>query len=174
MEDPAFATLETERLVARRFDEMDVAAFVAYRNDPNVAELQGWDLLYETSEAIEFIDGLRGIAPGTRGAWFQFAVGLSGSGDLIGDVALRTTSEDPTHAELGFSFAPDFQGCGYASSRPRGRRRRDDRAPNWRIFAITDSYNVRARKLLESLSFRLEQTIANSAVLYSIESEVSR
>ena len=170
MEDPTFATLETDRLVIRRFRDEDVPAFVAYRNDPEVAELQGWDLPYAASEAMDFIESLRGLAPGTPGTWFQFAVGLDDNGLLIGDVALRTTPEDPSQAELGFSFATAHQGRGYAGEAVRAVIEYAFTILRMqRVFAITDSGNARARKLLEHLEFQLEQQVPESALLYSVQ-----
>ena len=38
-----FTQLETPRLIIRRFQDKDLAAFVDYRNDPEVARYQSWD-----------------------------------------------------------------------------------------------------------------------------------
>jgi RimJ/RimL family protein N-acetyltransferase len=41
--EPGFDRIESERLVLRRFEEVDLAPFLAYRNDPRVARYQDWD-----------------------------------------------------------------------------------------------------------------------------------
>jgi RimJ/RimL family protein N-acetyltransferase len=35
--------LETERLILRHFADSDLAPFLAYRNDPEVARYQAWE-----------------------------------------------------------------------------------------------------------------------------------
>ena len=40
--DAAFTSIETERLVLRRFGRDDVEPFAAYRGDPDVARYQSW------------------------------------------------------------------------------------------------------------------------------------
>lgn len=44
--------LETPRLCLRPFQDADLEAFLAYRNDPAVARFQGWEMPY-TREAAE-------------------------------------------------------------------------------------------------------------------------
>lgn len=43
MKTGRFGTLETERLLLRRFRETDLAPFLAYRNEPEVARYQDWE-----------------------------------------------------------------------------------------------------------------------------------
>ena len=168
MEDPAFTKLETNRLVIRRFREADALQFAAYRNDPEIARYQDWDRPYADSEAREFVASIRDLAPGKPDTWFQFAVSTSESGVLIGDVALRAMPDDHRQAELGFSFAAAYQHHGYAAEAVRAVI---DYAFTVlcmnRVFAITDSRNVRAQRLLERLAFRLQQKIGQDALLYS-------
>jgi len=168
MEDPAFTKLETNRLVIRRFREADAPQFAAYRNDPDIARYQGWDRPYANSEAREFIASMRDLAPGKPDTWFQFAVGTAESGVLVGDVALRTTPDDHRLAEVGFSFAAAHQRHGYAVEAVRAviDYAFTDLCMN-RVFAITDSRNVRAQRLLERLAFRPQQKIGQNALLYS-------
>ena len=52
--DPAFTSIETERLVLRRFERDDVEAFAAYRGDPDVARYQSWQD-YTHAEAEAFV-----------------------------------------------------------------------------------------------------------------------
>jgi RimJ/RimL family protein N-acetyltransferase len=104
-----------------------------------------------------FIASLRGLAPGTPGTWFQFAVGLGPERALIGDVALRTSRSAPRQAELGFTFAGAHQGQGYAAEAvERVVGYAFERLAMHRIFSLTDTRNVRAQRLLERLRFRKE------------------
>ncbi len=46
-----FTNIETARLRLRRFAEADLPAFIAYRNDPDVARYQSWEGISE-AEAV--------------------------------------------------------------------------------------------------------------------------
>lgn len=156
MEDPGFTMLRSERLVIRRFTFADAEAFNEYRRDPDVARYQGWDSC-SLDEAQHFVMSLEGLAPGTAGRWFQFAVALAQSGMLIGDCALRCTHADPRQAELGFTFARAHQRQGFAAEAVRCVLRYAFTTLDLhRVFAVTDVRNGPAQRLLERLAFRRE------------------
>ena len=46
--------LDSARLTLRRFNGGDLPAFLAYRNDPEVARFQGWES-FTSAEAADFI-----------------------------------------------------------------------------------------------------------------------
>lgn len=162
MQDASFESIDTARLRLRRFDERDVAPFAAYRADAEVARYQAWQD-YSEEEAARFIASLRDAVPGKPGEWFQFAVARRGDDVLIGDCALRCWRNDARQAELGFSFASEHQGGGFAREAVGAllgyafgvlRLRR--------IIAITDERNRRAQALLEGLGFRREGRFVKS------------
>ncbi len=157
MIDPTFTGLETPRLVIRRFAPPDARALAAYRSDPEVARLQDWACPYPLAEAERFVAGLASRAPGTPGTWFQFAVELASTGEIIGDVALRTGRTDSRQAELGFTFATAHQGRGHATEAVRAvLGYAFGRLAMHRVISRTDVRNVRGRRLLERTGFRLE------------------
>jgi predicted dithiol-disulfide oxidoreductase (DUF899 family) len=57
--------------------------------------------------------------PDTPGEWFQFAVALRATGQLIGDCAAMPRANDPSQCEIGFTIAPRHQGRGYATEAVR-------------------------------------------------------
>jgi RimJ/RimL family protein N-acetyltransferase len=107
--------LETPRLILRPFEDCDIQPFAAYRSDPEVERYQGWFLPYTEKQAGMFVRLMKSIEPGEEGEWYQIAVGLKPSGDLIGDVAFKPLLEDRQQAEIGFTFARQHQGKGYAA-----------------------------------------------------------
>lgn len=156
MEDRAFPSIASERLRIRRFEPRDAAALAAYRSDPEVNRYQAFSSC-TLEQARRFIDSMRDLSPGRPGAWFQLAVALSDSDALIGDFGLRCRRSDPRQAELGFTFARAHQGRGYASEAVR--RVLDYAFPTLdlhRVFALTDTRNDRAQRLLERAGFRQE------------------
>jgi len=160
--DPDFTSIESERLVLRRFTDADLDAFVAYRSDADVASLQSWES-YSMKDGLEFLAHQREIHPGIPGEWFQFAIEAKDYGGLVGDCALHVLDEDPRQAEIGFTLAPDHQGIGYMTEAIElllDYVFEDLR--KHRVFALTDVKNERAIALLERLHFRREGTFVES------------
>jgi RimJ/RimL family protein N-acetyltransferase len=151
-----FTRFESERLILRRFKDSDLAPFVAYRNDPEVARYQAWDSCDE-QEAVAFIRWLESAQPGVSGEWFQFAIESKETGALIGDCALRVDEHEPYRAEIGFTLAREHQGKGLASEAvSRLLDYAFDALSLHRVIAIADCRNVPSVALLEPLGLRRE------------------
>ena len=154
MEDAAFKELVTERCVIRRLLASDVEGFVAYRNDPEVARYQGWELPYTLEAGNKLAAELAQRGPGRAGEWFQFAVLCDG--EHIGDCALRC-DDDPRTAELGFTVAKKHQNQGFGKEMASAVLvYAFETLKIRRVAAIIDDRNVPAKKLLEALDFQLE------------------
>jgi aminoglycoside 6'-N-acetyltransferase len=163
MPDLAFGELAAQRLVLRRFRPADLPAFVAYRSDPAIARYQSWDAPYPREQAERMLAELAEQHPDTPGEYFQFAVALAGSGELIGDCMAHVLADDPRQAEIGFSFAAASQGRGYATEavtrlldylfRERGKHR---------VTANCDDRNVRSAALLRRVGMRREGLLVES------------
>ncbi len=174
---------ETPRLILRPFHETDIAAFAAYRSDPEVARYQGWNIPYTFEQATEFVAAMQRAEPGVPGEWYQIAITLKGNYSrvtshgqqpaddgalepvagglpsfvLIGDCAFYRLKEDPRQAEIGVTLAQAYHGRGYATE-----------ALAWlvgtlfqaydlhRIRANCDELNLTSAQLLERLGFRRE------------------
>ena len=120
-----------------------------------MAIYQSWDS-YDEREALDFIRAMRSAEPGSPGEWFQFAVVLKGTGQLIGDCGLKT-EEDGRQAEIGVTFAREHQGKGYAFEAVS--RLLDYAFSNLgvqRVVAIADQQNAPSVALLERLGMRRE------------------
>lgn len=141
----------TERLTLRRFHDADLAALHAYRNDPQVARLQTFQdislpdlrIMIRDMQTAEVLKGL------------QIAVALRGSDLLIGDLYLHGYL--PEQATIGYTFAREQHGHGYASE-----------AARWllgicfgelhlhRVMAVCSVQNTRSMRLLERIGMRRE------------------
>lgn len=161
--DERFSELDSDRLRLRRFTPADLTTFVAYRSDPEVARYQDWDAPYPRADGERLISGLLGQHPDTAGQWFQFAVVLRGTGELIGDCASGTDANDPRQAEIGFTLRPEFQGHGYATEAARellgylfGARSKH------RVTARCDARNAASVAVLERLGMRREGHLRES------------
>jgi RimJ/RimL family protein N-acetyltransferase len=163
MTDAGFTELAAERVVLRRFTAADLPAFAAYRSDPEIARYQSWEPPFPLAKAEVMLEELAEIHPDTPGEWYQFAVALRGSGELIGDCAAHTLADDPRQAEIGFTFAPANQGRGYATEAVRRLleylfRERDKH----RVSANCDDRNARSAALLRRVGMRREGLLVES------------
>lgn len=151
-----FIALDTPRLRLRRLSASDIAAFVAYRNEPAVARYQSWDTVTD-AEATEMVEQQSGLEPGTPGTWFQFAVTLLPDLGLIGDCGIHVDASDPRLGEVGFSFASAHQGQGLASEALHALLRFSFESLRLhRVSAVVDRRNDPAVRLLRRSGLRQE------------------
>lgn len=127
----------------------DAAALLAYRGDPEVSRYQGWQPA-SLAEAKRFIEIQERAVPDAVGTWWQRAIRLRDSGELIGDLGLHFL--DGATVELGISLAPAHQRHGYAREALDvmldfvfgGLRKQ-------RVIALVDPRNFMCMRLLEGL-----------------------
>ncbi len=152
----SFQPILAERVVLRRLQKSDLDAFVAIRNDLELARYQSWHAL-DHAAAQAFIEETSKAEPGTRGEWFQFAIALRTTNELIGDCALHIKQEDPRQAEIGFTLARHAQGQGLASEAVSALLTYVfQRLAVHRVVAICDVRNRGSFTLLERLGLRRE------------------
>jgi RimJ/RimL family protein N-acetyltransferase len=157
MPDEHFTELLADRIALRRFTPEDLTTFVKYRSDPDVARYQSWDAPYPLADGERMISSLRETHPDTAGEWFQYAMALRSTNELIGDCASCTDEQDPRMAEIGFTVRPECQGRGYATEgtrtllgylfRARGKHR---------VTARCDPRNTASARVLERIGMRRE------------------
>src|SRR5262245_15746490 len=114
MSQTTLRNLESSRIILRQLVAADLPSFLAYRNDPEVAKYQSWESVSER-EAQPFIEEQESLQPGVPGQWFQFAIELKETKQLIGDCALKVNEHDPRQAEIGFTLSREHQRKGFAS-----------------------------------------------------------
>ena len=147
----------TERLALRLLGHEDVAAFVAYRRDPDVARYQSWDTSYTAADGERLVASQQGVHFGDPGPWVQVAAVDRATGTLCGDCAVRVATEPPRTAEVGVTLAPAWQGSGLATEALGAViTRLFDRHGIHRVYAQTDDRNLPVHRLLERLGFRCE------------------
>ncbi|ETT69685.1 GNAT family protein [Paenibacillus sp. FSL R7-277] len=146
----------SDRLVIRKFDLQDVHSFYQYRTNPEVSRFQSWDH-YTLQEAEAFISRQIVHSPDQPGTWFQYAIALTESDQLIGDCAIHTLADEPRMVEIGFTLAPEHQGKGYMNEALRvlidyvfGLLNKH------KLIAFTDVRNTKSIQVLERLGMRRE------------------
>jgi RimJ/RimL family protein N-acetyltransferase len=163
MPDESFTDLAAARVALRRFQLPDLEAFVAYRSSAQVARFQSWEAPYPRKAGERLVRQMMAQHPDTPGEWFQFAVVLRSTGELVGDCAARPHTDDPRQGEIGFTIAPEHQGHGYATEAARcllgylfGARGKH------RVTACCDARNAASARVLERLGMRREGHLRES------------
>ena len=155
MKTHTFASLETERLILRRFRSEDEADFSRYRSNPKISRFQLRS--FDIDDAHYFIATQKINQPDTPGTWFQMAIERRSDGALIGDCGLRFPAKEVHQVEIGISVAPEHQGNGYAAEAlERMLGYIFTGLGKHRAWASTDPQNVTSVKLLEKVGFRRE------------------
>jgi RimJ/RimL family protein N-acetyltransferase len=153
----------TERLRLRPLRAEDLAAFVAYRREPEVARYQSWDESYSLDDGERLLAAQRDVAFGTPDAWIQLAAIGRRSGTVCGDCAVRVVADQPATAEVGVTFAPAHQGSGLATE-ALGAVTGElfETHGIHRVYAQADDRNVAVHRLLERLGFRCEARLVEA------------
>ena len=149
--------LETERLLLRHFCDSDLGEFLAYRSDPEVARYQGWELPYERDAGQAFIEEMKNALPGTTGKWFQTAIELKSTKEVLGDCAFHIMDKDSRQAYIGITLArPNWgKGYGYEACRRVIKYLFEELSLHC-VIAECDVKNAESFILLERLGFRRE------------------
>ncbi|WP_064092611.1 GNAT family N-acetyltransferase [Rossellomorea aquimaris] len=151
-----FKTIESSRLILRAFKDDDLDRFVQYRSNPNVARYQSWEN-FTKEQGVTFIQEMTQASFDTPGGYYQIALELRESNELIGDCVVHTLENDSRQAEIGFTLDPRFQGEGYAyEAMNRLFNHLFHDYNKHRITAITDVKNEPSINLLERLGMRRE------------------
>jgi RimJ/RimL family protein N-acetyltransferase len=154
-----FLPKSTERLVLRRFVDLDLEQFLAYRQDPQVARFQGWSMLSD-AEGQSFINEMQTSAIGIPGEWFQIAIAHKQSNLLIGDIGVQVDTGDLTTVEIGFTLNCQEQGKGYAREAVSALIHLLFKLESInKIVAVTDSRNESSIRLLKRLGMRFSNSV---------------
>lgn len=149
--------LKTSRLILRPFLELDLAAFTAYRSDPEVARYQSWEVPYSLAQAEVYFEELKQAQLGMPGEWYAFAIERQSAPGIIGDCAFQVLSNDPLQAQIGYTLAREHWKQGYAAEAVKGLL--DylfDKFTLHRITATCDAENTASFQLLERVGMRRE------------------
>ena len=148
--------IESERLILRAFQDADAEAFVVYRNDSEVARYQSWESI-SLPRAQAFIREQKSLEPGVPGQWFQIALALKATGQLVGDCGLQVLLQDGRQAQLGITLARGYQGQGLATEALTAVL--DFAFINLdlhRVITVMDCRNAASAALMERLGMRRE------------------
>lgn len=158
--------LRTPRLLIRNFTATDLEAFLAYRNDPEIAKYQGWSLPYPREKAEELIREMQDPRTHKIGEWLQLALTLESTRELIGDTAFVILGDDARQASVGFTIASAHQKKGYGTEAMTALL--DYLFADLglhRVIADCDTENTGSWRTLEKLGFRREAHFVESLLV---------
>ena len=106
--------LTTERLLLREFVAEDWPAILAYQSDPRYLRYYEWTgrTPEEVQQFLQMFVAQQAEQPRRK---FQLAVVLRSDGRLIGNCGIRLKTADAREGDIGYEFAPDEWGKGYAT-----------------------------------------------------------
>ena len=109
-----FTPIRTRRLLLRRFEPDDLAAYHARRADPDVARYQDWELPYPMERAEKVVSTMVAMDGPENDKWWMAVVCDPETGEVFGDVGAELSWKGRS-AEVGYTFAKEHWGSGYAA-----------------------------------------------------------
>jgi RimJ/RimL family protein N-acetyltransferase len=157
--------LKTSRLVVRPMAAEDAGPVFLYRSDPEVGKHQLWHPRDE-KEVADFISSLGSLKFNTPDTWFQLAICLRTTGELIGDLGLHFIGPENHDTEIGVTVSPSHQRHGFASEALRavldhllGKMRKR------RVFASVEPSNKASIALMRNLGLKKEPAQGHTDVV---------
>ncbi len=157
---PDLLELFGKRLVLRDFTMDDVDAMYAYLSDDELFHHASWGPL-TLEETIESVREAMEATRTTPRADYELAVTLRDSGEVVGQVTLKTDRYIPRirqrTSELGYMLRRDCWGRGIATEAARLLLdfAFSERGLH-RVFAVVDEDNPASIRVVEKLGFRRE------------------
>lgn len=151
-----FTPLVTGRLTLRAMLPQDAPALAARRSDPTTAEFQSWSVPYPLERAERLIAEVSQLDDVRPGSWFQLAITITETAEVVGDVVAFLTENGHT-AEIGYTLDAAARGHGYATEAAAAMiEHLVESVGVHRIEASTHPDNIASNRVLERLGFTLE------------------
>ena len=160
----AIIELSSDRLLLRPVNKSDAEAIFKYRSDAVTNQYQGW-IPKTIDDAHHFVSK---VAPelNVYDTWFQFAIVLKETGELVGDIGIHFLDEENYQAEIGCTLAKSQHGKGIANEALKttidylfGDLKKH------RISCSIDPDNIASIKMIERLGFRKEAHFKQSLLI---------
>jgi RimJ/RimL family protein N-acetyltransferase len=166
--------LRTERLLLRPFRDADFAGLHAMHSLEEVARYLYWEPRSEDETRRVLARKMARPALVADGECLDYAVELSATGALIGDVSLILRSRAHRQGEIGYVFHPDHAGNGYATEAARALLALGfGDVDLHRLIGRFEAGNIASARVLERLGMRREaHLVENEWVKGEWQSEI--
>ena len=106
-------SIETARLTLRTPRASDLAAYLAYRNEPGALATQHMSPVSE-AEALTFLCE-QAVRKSDASGWLMLAVEDTATARMIGETGVFRAPDHLSHGNVGWWLHPDFRGKGIAT-----------------------------------------------------------
>lgn len=152
-------TIETERLILRRFEYSDDEAMLRYWvADEKIQSLYS-EPVYSTKEAVkELLD--KYIGSYEKNDYYRWAVIDKKSGECIGQIAYFLVDSKNHFAEIEYCIGSDFQCKGFATEAAKAIIRYGFEKINLhKVQICTKTINKASKRVIEKCGFTYEGTL---------------
>lgn len=150
-------TLETERLILRRWEESDAEDLYKYASDPDVGPIAGWPPHQSVEESLDVI---KNVLNGKE----AYAICLKEDGKAIGAIELKLNghtdmTEKDDECELGYWLGKPFWGQGLMPEAAREilRHAFEDIGMS-KVWCGYYEGNVKSKRVQEKVGFKYQWT----------------
>lgn len=152
-------TIETERLILRRFEYSDTEAM--FRNwiaDERIQSMYS-EPVYTTTEAVNELLK-KYIGSYENRDYYRWAVTLKSSDECIGQIAYFLVDSKNNFAEIEYCIGSEFQCKGYATEATKAVIKYGfDRIDLHKVQICTKSINSASKRVIEKCGFTYEGTL---------------
>ncbi|WP_297959128.1 GNAT family N-acetyltransferase [uncultured Ruminococcus sp.] len=152
-------TIETERLILRRFEYTDCdAVFRNWASDENVQKMYS----EPTYRTIEEVNGLldKYIGNYEREDYYRWAVIDREKGECVGQIAYFLVDSKNRFAEIEYCIGAEFQGRGYATEATKAVIAFGfDKINLHKVQICTKTINAPSKRVIEKCGFTYEGTL---------------
>ena len=159
MENTGTRTIDTERLILRRFEYEDTdAVFKNWASDENVQKMYS-EPVYETREAVKgLLD--KYIGGYERDDYYRWAVILRETGECIGQIAYFYVDSKNHFAEIEYCIGAAFQGRGLATEAAKAVIAYGfEKIGLHKVQICCKTINPRSRRVIEKCGLTYEGTL---------------
>lgn len=147
---------ETERLVLRKFDPVqDAAYWMELVNSPKWLKYIGDRNVHTLEEAAAYISN-RILKQHEDYGYGAYVMVIKSTGESIGNCGLfkRPVLD---HPDIGYALLPQHEGKGYAFEAASMIMQQARDLKLQKVYAITVAYNERSKHLMEKLGLKFEK-----------------
>ena len=157
-----FDPIRTDRLLLRHMEPDDAQSLATRRSDPEVARYLTWALPFPLRRAEEMVAELAEMEGPENEKWWMAAVEIGATGAVIGEVVVHLTWKGRC-AEVGYTFAPEQWGKGYATEAATAVVDYLFEQPGiTRVFGMLHPDNTASARVLERVGMLFEGHTRNS------------
>lgn len=152
-------TLETERLILRRFEYTDDEAMLKYWIADEKIQSLYFEPVYSTKEAVrELLD--KYIGSYEKKDYYRWAIVEKNSGECIGQIAYFLVDSQNHFAEIEYCIGSDFQCKGYATEATKAVISYGfDKINLHKVQICTMTINEPSKRVIEKCGFTYEGTL---------------